>query len=71
VFCELTTKRFDLMQQVNVRGTYLLTKAWLPALLLTTSCHDLFAATPGYGRWRPGWFAAGGITSARHTESSR
>jgi citronellol/citronellal dehydrogenase len=29
---ELTTKRFDLIQQVNVRGTYLLTKACLPAL---------------------------------------
>jgi citronellol/citronellal dehydrogenase len=29
---ELTTKRFDLMQQVNVRGTYLFTKACLPAL---------------------------------------
>lgn len=43
---KLETKRFDLMHQVNVRGTYLLTKASLPHLRKSERPHILTLSPP-------------------------
>jgi citronellol/citronellal dehydrogenase len=43
---ELDPKRFDLMQAVNVRGTFLLTRACLPALLRSENPHVLTLSPP-------------------------
>jgi NAD(P)-dependent dehydrogenase (short-subunit alcohol dehydrogenase family) len=43
---ELSAKKFDLMQQVNIRGTFLLTKACLPHLRQSTNAHVLTIAPP-------------------------
>ncbi|MCU1644391.1 MAG: short chain dehydrogenase [Nocardia sp.] len=43
---ELPLKRFDLMQQVNVRGTYLLTRACLPHLRQSDHAHVLSLSPP-------------------------
>jgi citronellol/citronellal dehydrogenase len=39
-------KRFDLMQQVNTRGTFLCSKACIPALSRSTNPHILMLAPP-------------------------
>lgn len=43
---ELPMKRFDLMQQVNVRGTFLLTKYCIPHLVRGTNPHILTLSPP-------------------------
>jgi citronellol/citronellal dehydrogenase len=43
---ELPLKRFDLMQQINVRGTYALTKACLPHLRKSDHAHVLTLSPP-------------------------
>lgn len=43
---DLPTKRFDLMQQINVRGTWLLTKTALPHLLASDNAHILTLSPP-------------------------
>ncbi|MFC9833404.1 SDR family oxidoreductase [Rhodococcus sp. NPDC127530] len=43
---DLTLKRFDLMQQVNVRGTFALTRACLPYLQKSASPHVLTLSPP-------------------------
>lgn len=43
---ELTPKRYDLMQDVNVRGTYMLTRAALPHLLHAGNPHILTLSPP-------------------------
>jgi citronellol/citronellal dehydrogenase len=43
---ELPVKRFDLMQQINVRGTFLLTKFCLPALKASANPHVLSLSPP-------------------------
>jgi NAD(P)-dependent dehydrogenase (short-subunit alcohol dehydrogenase family) len=43
---ELPVRRFDLMQQVNVRGTYLLTRACLPHLRRSDRAHVLTLSPP-------------------------
>lgn len=43
---ETPTKRFDLMQQVNVRGSYLATKTCLPHLLRAENPHILSFSPP-------------------------
>ncbi|OZD00390.1 short chain dehydrogenase [Rhodococcus sp. 06-221-2] len=43
---ELPLKRFDLMQQVNVRGTFALTRACLPQLLESENPHVLTLSPP-------------------------
>lgn len=43
---ELPVKRFDLMQQINVRGTFLLTQACLPHLRKSPNPHVLTIAPP-------------------------
>ncbi|MCQ9163104.1 MULTISPECIES: NAD(P)-dependent oxidoreductase [unclassified Arthrobacter] len=43
---ELTPKRYDLMQDVNTRGTYLLTRAALPHLLHADNPHILTLSPP-------------------------
>mgnify|MGYP001465056893 CR=1 FL=1 len=43
---ELSPKRFDLMQQVNVRGTWLLTRACLPHLMKVENPHVLTLSPP-------------------------
>jgi len=43
---ELPLKRFDLMQQVNVRGTYVLTAACLPHLRRSDQAHILTLSPP-------------------------
>jgi citronellol/citronellal dehydrogenase len=42
----LSAKKFDLMQQVNLRGTFLLTKACLPHLRKSTNPHILTLSPP-------------------------
>lgn len=43
---DLETKRFDLMQQVNVRGTWLLTRTALPHLTVSANAHVLTLSPP-------------------------
>jgi citronellol/citronellal dehydrogenase len=43
---ELPLKRFDLMQQINVRGTYALTRACLPHLRKSDQAHILTLSPP-------------------------
>ncbi|MEO6882332.1 MAG: NAD(P)-dependent oxidoreductase [Mycobacteriaceae bacterium] len=43
---ELPTSRFDLMQQINVRGTWLLTKTALPHLKNSDNAHVLTMSPP-------------------------
>lgn len=40
------TKRFDLMQSINVRGTFLVTKACVPHLRKSTNAHILTLSPP-------------------------
>ena len=53
---ELEPKRFDLMQAVNVRGTFLLTRACLPALLKADNPHVLTLSPPL--NFAPHWLGA-------------
>lgn len=43
---ELPVKRFDLMQQINVRGTFLLTRAAIPHLRKSPHAHILTLSPP-------------------------
>lgn len=43
---ELSAKKFDLMQDINIRGTFLLTKACLPHLRKSANAHVLTLAPP-------------------------
>ena len=43
---ELSAKKFDLMQQINIRGTFLLTKACLPHLRKSPNGHVVTIAPP-------------------------
>jgi citronellol/citronellal dehydrogenase len=52
---ETPMKRFDLMNGVNVRGTFLCTQACLPALAKATNPHVLVLSPPL--SLRPHWFA--------------
>jgi citronellol/citronellal dehydrogenase len=52
---ETSMKRFDLMHQVNTRGTFLCTQACLPHLLEATNPHVLNLAPPLH--LAPRWFA--------------
>ncbi len=52
---ETPLKRFDLMHQVNARGTYLCSQACLPALLAAENPHVLNLAPPL--NLEPRWFA--------------
>jgi len=48
-------KRFDLMQSINVRGTFLVTKACIPFLKKSTNAHILTLSPPL--NLDPRWFA--------------
>ena len=50
-------KRFDLMHQVNVRGTFLCTQKALPHLLKSANPHVLNIAPPLHSTISPRWFA--------------
>ncbi len=43
---ELSAKKFDLMQQINIRGTFLLTKACVPYLKKSPNAHVLTLSPP-------------------------
>ena len=43
---ELSAKKFDLMQDINIRGTFLLTKACLPYLRKSPAAHVITIAPP-------------------------
>ncbi len=49
------SKRFDLMHQVNVRGTFLVTQACMPHLLRSDNPHVLMLSPPL--SMKPKWFA--------------
>jgi len=49
------TKRFDLMHGINVRGTFLVTKACIPFLKRSSNPHILTLSPPL--NLRPNWFA--------------
>ncbi|KAF0845352.1 NAD(P)-dependent dehydrogenase (short-subunit alcohol dehydrogenase family) [Nocardia caishijiensis] len=53
---ELPVKRFDLMQQIQVRGTYLLTSACLPHLRRSDNAHILSLSPPL--NLAPAWLGA-------------
>jgi NAD(P)-dependent dehydrogenase (short-subunit alcohol dehydrogenase family) len=53
---QLTAKKFDLMMDINVRGTFLLTKAALPHLRQSPSAHVLTLAPPL--NMNPHWLGA-------------
>jgi citronellol/citronellal dehydrogenase len=50
-------KRYDLMQDINVRGTFVLTKACLPHLKLAANPHVLTLSPPL--NLNPAWFGRG------------
>jgi citronellol/citronellal dehydrogenase len=54
-FADTPMKRFDLMQGVNVRGTFLCTQACLPWLARSANPHVLVLAPPP--SLEPRWFA--------------
>jgi citronellol/citronellal dehydrogenase len=53
---DLPVKRFDLMQQINSRGTYVVTRACLPHLRESSHAHVLTLSPPlsADPRWLPG-----------------
>lgn len=53
---ELSAKKFDLMQEVNIRGTFLLTKACLPYLHKSPNPHVLTISPPV--NMNPRWLGA-------------
>ena len=53
---KLTAKKFDLMMDINVRGTFLLTRAALPYLKKSTAAHVLTLAPPL--NMNPHWLGA-------------
>jgi NAD(P)-dependent dehydrogenase (short-subunit alcohol dehydrogenase family) len=53
---ELSAKKFDLMMDINVRGTFLLTKAALPALQKSATAHVITLAPPL--NMNPHWLGA-------------
>jgi NAD(P)-dependent dehydrogenase (short-subunit alcohol dehydrogenase family) len=53
---ELSAKKFDLIQDINVRGTFLLTKACLPYLRKSPNAHVLTIAPPH--NMNPYWLGA-------------
>jgi citronellol/citronellal dehydrogenase len=50
-------KRFDLMHQINTRGTYLCTQKALPHLLKSSNPHVLNISPPIFSTLSPKWFA--------------
>jgi citronellol/citronellal dehydrogenase len=50
-------KRFDLMHQINVRGTYLCTQKAVPHLSKSTNAHVLNISPPLHSTLSPRWFA--------------
>jgi citronellol/citronellal dehydrogenase len=60
-------KRFDLMHQVNVRGTYLCTQKVVPQLMRASNPHVLNIAPPLESTLQPRWFAPHvGYTMAKY-----
>lgn len=53
---QLSAKKFDLMQDINIRGTFLLTKACLPYLRASANAHVLTVAPPV--NMNPHWLGA-------------
>ena len=51
---QMETKRFDLMQSINVRGTFLVSKACIPYLKKGTNPHIINMSPPI--NMNPGWF---------------
>jgi citronellol/citronellal dehydrogenase len=54
---ETPMKRFDLMHQINVRGTYLCSQKAVPHLSKSTNPHILNIAPPLQSTLSPRWFA--------------
>ena len=53
---QLSAKKFDLMQQINIRGTFLLTKACIPHLRESPNAHVLTISPPL--NMNPHWLGA-------------
>lgn len=53
---ETKTNRFDLMHDINVRGTFLVTKTCIPYLLQSSHAHILTLSPPVH--LHPGWLGA-------------
>ncbi len=54
---ETPIKRFDLMHQINVRGTYLATQKAVPHLAKSANPHVLNISPPLHSTLSPRWFA--------------
>ena len=54
---ETPMKRFDLMHQINTRGTYLCTQKAIPRLLKSSNPHVLNISPPIFSTLTPKWFA--------------
>jgi citronellol/citronellal dehydrogenase len=54
---ETPMKRFDLMHQINTRGTYLCTQKAIPHLLKSSNPHVLNISPPIHSTLSPQWFA--------------
>jgi citronellol/citronellal dehydrogenase len=54
---ETPMKRFDLMHQINVRGTYLCTQKAVPHLAKSSNAHVLNISPPLHSTLSPRWFA--------------
>src|SRR5690606_30353359 len=53
---DLTPSQYDLMQDINTRGTFMLTRACLPQLLLSSQAHVL-TLSPPLNLTSPYWLA--------------
>jgi len=62
---QLAAKKFDLMMDINVRGTFLLTKAAQPHLRKSATAHVLTLAPPL--NMNPYWLGAHPPTRCRNT----
>jgi citronellol/citronellal dehydrogenase len=64
---ELPVKAFDLMQSINVRGTWVLTRAAIPHLERSDHAHILTLSPPL--NLAPRWLAQGGYTISKYSMS--
>jgi citronellol/citronellal dehydrogenase len=61
---ELPVRRYDLLQSVNVRGTYVVTQACLPHLRRSQHAHVLTLSPPL--NLDPSWFRSAGYTVSKY-----
>ncbi|MDT4916761.1 MAG: citronellol/citronellal dehydrogenase, partial [Pseudonocardiales bacterium] len=64
---DLPVKRYDLMQDINTRGTFLFSKSCIPHLKQSDNAHVLTLSPPL--NLAPRWLAQGGYTISKYSMS--